>query len=676
MFFTEIATMAAVACVVAFGVAGAQGQGAPADQVRLAVDVGKAGAEISPLVYGQFIEHLGRCIRDGIWAEKLRDRKFLLEMGKSPWQAIRGGLPATTQPGTPAEQGKPAAGSTDVSLDPAGAYGGSHGLALWVRQAKDGPSGVSQGGIGLLKDKEYVGYAVLASPASPTGVQVRVSWGAGESDGISLPIAGVGASYKKFPFRFRAGATTDDARIALTVEEGLLWAACLSLMPADNVRGMRRDTLELLRRLNAPIYRWPGGNFVSGYNWKDGIGDRDRRPARWERAWNDVEDNDFGIDEFLDFCREIKTEPLIVVNTGLGGFDDAAQEVEYVNGPAKSRWGGERARNGHAEPYNVTWWGIGNEMYGGWQLGNVPVERYVHRHNAFVQAMRAVDGRIRVVAVGAGGKWNDFIVPGCAAHADLLSMHHYSERKLRVPLSPADLQTYRKNFPAYSASIAQAVRNMVADLRKRQDGKDPAVMKLKLAIDEYGIVREWNPAPDAAGVGAYEHYYTVGDAVTVARGLNEMLRNADIVGMANWPQTVNVIGAIKTTRNHACMDAVGHLLSLYRARVGGRTVSLDVPADTPLDAAAAWDAQAGLLSLALVNSSLDRELDVTLRPAGLPAGAAAEGWLIAGELEAFNTPGQDEQVTVKPLGALSLEKPIRLRPHSITVVQVRSSSSR
>jgi alpha-N-arabinofuranosidase len=217
---------------------------------------------------------------------------------------------------------------------------------------------------------------------------------------------------------------------------------------------------------------------------------------------------------------------------------------------------------------------------------------------------------------------------------------------------------------------------MVADLRKRQDGKDPAVTKLKLAIDEYGIVRDWNPTPDAPGVGAFEHYYTVGDAVTVARGLNEMLRSAEAIGMANWPQTVNVIGAIKTTRNHACMDAVGHMLTLYRARLGGRAVSLDSPANTPLDAAAAWDAQAGLLSLALVNSSLDRELELTVQPADLPAGATAEGWQIAGELEAFNTPGQDEKVTVKPLGALNLDGPIRLPPHSITVVQVRSGGSR
>jgi alpha-N-arabinofuranosidase len=646
-------TFGLVAALVALaGVA--CGQGAPVDAIDLTVDVAEAKAEISPLVYGQFIEHLGRCIRDGIWAEKLRDRKFLLEMDKSPWKPL-----------------KATGAQADIFLDPAGAYGGAHALAVWARDSGGGACGVSQGGIGLLKDKEYVGYAVLAAPAEPADAQVRIAWGDGEGDGVNVPLAGFAAAHKKFPFRFKAGATTDDARISLTVGKGLVWAACLSLMPADNVRGLRADTLELLRRLNSPIYRWPGGNFVSGYNWQDGLGDRDRRPARWERAWNDVEDNDFGIDEFLDFCREIKTEPLIVVNTGLGGFDAAAREVEYVNGPAGSRWGGERARNGHPAPYGVVWWGIGNEMYGNWQLGNVPVERYVLRHNAFVDAMRTVDSRIRVVTVGAGGKWNDLVVPGCAAHADLLSMHHYSERKLRVPLAPEDLQTYRKNFPAYSDSIADAVQRMVADLRQRQDGKDPAVTKLKLAIDEYGIVREWNPAPDAVGVGAYEHYFTLGDAVTVARALHVMLRNADAVGMANWPQTVNVIGAIKTTRNHACMDAVGHLLTLYRARVNGRNVPLAVPAGSSLDAAAAWDAGSGILALALVNTSLDRELDVAARVDGMPAGATVELWQMAGDLQAFNTPGQVEQVSIKPLGTIAPGKPIRLPPHSITVAQVR-----
>jgi len=199
------------------------------------------------------------------------------------------------------------------------------------------------------------------------------------------------------------------------------------------------------------------------------------RPPRWERAWEDVEDNDFGIDEFLAFCRRIDTEPLVVVNTGLGSVDAAAELVEYANGSPKTRGGSRRARAGHAEPYGVVWWGIGNEMYGGWQLGNVPVERYALRHNAFVRAMKAVDAKIKIVAVGSPGKWNDIVVPRCAASMDLLSAHHYTQRGLRVPFSPEDARKYKESFLDYSGRVAAGVRRLVDDLRASRDGSDPAV---------------------------------------------------------------------------------------------------------------------------------------------------------------------------------------------------------
>ena len=293
-------------------------------------------------------------------------------------------------------------------------------------------------------------------------------------------------------------------------------------------------------------------------------------------------------------------------------------------------------------------------MYGNWQLGNVPVERYVLRHNAFVDAMRAVDSRIRVVAVGAGGKWNDLIVPGCAAHADLLSMHHYSERKLRVPLSPEDLQTYRKNFPAYSGSIAEAVQRMVADLRQRQDGKDPAVTKLKLAIDEYGIVREWNPAPDAVGrrlVRTLLHAGRRGDrrpgpARDVAkrrRGRHGQLAADGQCDRGDQddpqprlhgcrgPPADPVPGARRRAKRAA--GRAGRFVPGRRGRVGRRIGdSRPWPWSTP---------------------RLDRELDVVPRVDGMPAGATVELWQMSGELQAFNTPGQDEQVSVKPLGTIA-----------------------
>ncbi|MBM4030684.1 MAG: hypothetical protein FJ291_02740 [Planctomycetes bacterium] len=627
-----------------------------AGAAEISLDTAKPGPALSPYLYGQFIEHLGRCIRDGIWAEKLKDRKFLLEPGKS-WQVA-----------------KPEGAAFEAFHDAAGAYCGDKCLALWLREAKGGPCGIRQGGIGLLAGKEYVGYAVLANIGESAQIEVRLAWGSGAEDGQSVVLDKVGRTYARFPLRFKAGATTDAATLSvLLTKPAYVWLACLSLMPADNVKGMRADTLELIKRLNSPITRWPGGNFVSGYDWKDAIGDRDRRPPRWERAWNDVEDNDFGLDEFMAFCREVATEPYIAVNTGLGSVADAADEVEYANGPATSRWGSERAKNGNTAPYGVVWWGIGNEMYGGWQLGNVPVERYALRHNAFVQAMRARDSRIKVIAVGAPGRWNDVVVPLCAAHTDLLSGHHYTERRLKLPFSPEDAKKCEEGFVAYSGHVAGGVRGLVADFRRRLGKGNPAVDRLRLAVDEWGIVREWNPAPDPPGVGAFEHYYTLADAIATARAVHELIRSADLVAMANWAQAVNVIGAIKTTRNHACLDPAGHVLALYRAHLLGELVPVAVTGGGTVDAVAALDKKTGALAIGLINFSPNQEAAVALRfPADLkPPKAAA--WRINGpSLGATNAPGQPETVTTEKLPALlPLDAPIPLPAHSVTILEAK-----
>jgi alpha-N-arabinofuranosidase len=624
-----------------------------AAEVEITVDTGKAGATISPYVYGQFIEHLGRCIHDGIWAEKLFDRKFLQELGKN-WQTI-----------------KPKKAQADIFLDTAGAYAAAHAMTIWVRDAQGGRCGIRQDKIGVVKGKEYVGYAVLQNVTVPVPVEIRLVWGNGPEDSQSVVLDNVTGPYKRYPFRFRAGATTDAASLSVTLSApGYLWVAGVSLMPADNIRGMRADTLALLRKLNAPIYRWPGGNFVSGYQWKDAVGDRDRRPPRWERAWNDVEDNDFGLDEFVAFCREINTEPLIVVNTGLGAVEDAAAEIEYANGSPKTRWGSVRAQNGHAGPYGVVWWGVGNEMFGNWQLGNVPVERYVLRHNAFAKAMRAADPSIKLVGVGAVGKWDDLIVPGCADHMELLSLHHYSERKLKIPFSPEDEAKYERNFLVYSDCIARGVRTMVGDLRKRQGKNDPAIDRLRLCIDEWGLVRDWDPKPDGPGVGSFECYYTIGDAVTVGRALHELLRAADLVGMANWPQTVNVIGAIKTSRTAAALDPVGHLLALYRATVHGRVIPVSVPPSSMVDAVAALDSAGGILSIGLINFAPKDTTTVRMRLSGATDLTSAGVWRIDGKtLDAINVPGQPEAVTTTKLpGPIVADAPLQLAPHSITVL--------
>jgi alpha-N-arabinofuranosidase len=624
-----------------------------ATDTTITIDASQPGATINPFIYGQFIEHMGRCIHGGIWAEMLHDRKFLLAPDKS-WKAVG-----------------PEEADFDVAQDTAGAYCGDHAMALWVRDSGGGGCGIRQDGLGLINGDEYVGYAVLCHVNDPCPVTVRLAWGEDESAGQDIELQDVGHTYGKFAFRFRAGASTDNASLSLTIDQpGYLWVACLSLMPADNVDGMRADTLELLKRLNSPIYRWPGGNFVSGYRWKDGIGPRDRRPPRWERAWEDVEDNDVGVDEFLSLCRYLDTEPLIVVNTGLGSVEDAAELVQYVNGGPETPWGARRARAGHPEPYGVVWWGIGNEMYGDWQLGNVRVERYAVRHNAFVRAMRALDPNIKVVAVGQPGRWNDIVVPRCAANMDLLSAHHYTQRQMRVPFSPEDSRRYEQGFLAYSGRVAEGVRRLIEDMRARQDGSNPAVDRLRLSVDEWGIVREWQPDPDGPGVGIYEVYYPLGDGIAIGRALHELIRSADLVELAQWAQAVNVIGAIKTSRTHASMGSVGHLLALYRARVGGRLLPTRLSGDAPIDVVAAWDKETQTVSVGLINYSPNDDVSVTLKLDGVRANTATTAWRIHGpSLDAINVPGDPESITTAQLPHTAIDQPILLPAHSITVLQ-------
>lgn len=622
-------------------------------ETSLVVDTAQAGPLIHPYVYGQFIEHAGRCIHDGIWAEMLQDRKFYWEPGKV-WQKCG-----------------PEGADFEVVHDTAGAYCGDHCLAIWVRAAAGGDCGVRQGALGLVAGREYTGYAIVKHVAEPSPVKIRLAWGADTAAGAETVVEKFSGQYEKVTFRFRAGQSTDQGSLSLTLAQpGYLWVACLSLMPADNVRGMRADTLALLKRLNAPIYRWPGGNFVSGYHWKDGVGPRDCRPPR---TWDAVEDNDFGIDEFLDFCREIQTEPLVVVNTGLGSVLEAMQEVEYVNGSAETDWGSRRARAGHAEPYKVTWWGIGNEMYGDWQLGHVPVERYALRHNTFVRAMRQVDPHIKTVAVGFPGKWNDVIVPQCAEQTDLLSGHHYLERHMQIPFSPEDARKYEENFLQYSGSLAAGVRAIVDDFRRRQDGNNAAVQRLRLAVDEWGIVRDWNAPSDGPGVGIFEVFYPLGDAIAAGRALHEMLRAADVIQLGQWAQAVNLIGAIKTNKTQTSMGAIAHLLALYRAQIDGRVIPVAVAENVPLDAIAATNDQDKTISIGLINYSPESNLSVALDLRGARENPMVRAWRIDGpRLDSINVPGQPEAVTTEEVTvSLAPGSRLILPRHSITVLKIK-----
>jgi alpha-N-arabinofuranosidase len=320
-----------------------------AETIEVTIDANERRPEINPFIYGQFIEHLGRCIYGGIWAEMLEDRKFYFPItgeydpyksledtdfpvvGASPWQIIAD-----------------AGGVTMQSEDP---FVGEHTPRIAAG------NGIRQRDLAVVGGKKYRGYIWLKGAegdAGPVEVALVCDVLKSESQTQQHKIASVGGDYKKYEFEFTAPVSDDRSMLEVRVAgDKPVCVGTASLMPADNVRGMRADTLALLKQLDAPLYRWPGGNFVSGYDWRDGIGDRDRRPPRKNPAWTGVEHNDVGLDEFIDFCREVNAEPMIAANTGFGDDYSAAQEVEYVNGGADTIGGSWRVKNGHAEPYNV-----------------------------------------------------------------------------------------------------------------------------------------------------------------------------------------------------------------------------------------------------------------------------------------------------------------------------------
>ncbi|HAK93705.1 MAG TPA: alpha-L-arabinofuranosidase [Planctomycetes bacterium] len=576
----------------------------------VAIDAGRTFEPMSPYIYGQFIEHLGRCIYGGIWAEMLEDRKFFYAAGRreSPW--------------------KPFGERAAVAMHTEAPLAGAHAVEL--RPSADGaPAGIAQDGLGLIAGKEYVGRLAVAGSAGSGPVTVSLVWGPGENDRQRIEIAGLSADYAKKPFRFTAGASTDDGRLEIGAAPragGSVRIGAVSLMPADHVSGMRPDTLALLKELNAPIYRWPGGNFVSGYDWKDGLGDPDRRPPRKNPAWRGVEHNDFGINEFMTFCRVLGTEPLIVVNSGLGDVALATSAVEYANGAPDTPMGRLRASHGRAEPYKVLWWGIGNEMYGNWQLGHMPLSQYVEKHNVFARAMHAVDPSLKFVAVGAVGAWSETMLKNCADNMHLMSEHFYCGAQ-------GGLLSHARQIPDNIRRIADAHRRYRASIPALA-GKD-----IRIAMDEWNYW--YGPHP----YGELGTQYFLKDALGIAAGLNEYSRATDIIFMANYAQTVNVIGCIKTTKTAAAFDTTGLVLALYRARFGVVPVAVE-GSPAPLDIAAAWTDGRTALTISVVNPTLS-PATVATTLAGAALASAGTAYVLTGPSpDACNVPGKPPQVTV------------------------------
>ncbi len=566
---------------------------AETSDVTLVVDQSKKSAPISKYIYGQFIEHLGRCIYGGIWSEMLEDRKFFDSVGakESPWFAVY---------------------DCDIQMVTKDPFVGTH--TPECRCETERWIGVAQKGLAFQKGRKYKGYAWVRPSRGIQRVDVHFHYMLdGKDQSKVFTWKPEFDRYTKVEFELESPVTFNDVKIEVAAKGiGTFQVGTVSVMPSDNIHGMRADTLKLLKELDSPVYRWPGGNFVSGYDWKDGIGDRDHRPPRKNPAWKGIEHNDFGFDEFMVFCRYLQTEPYIAVNTGSGQVTGAVDELQYANGSPETPMGKLRVKNGHAEPYGVRWWCVGNEMYGNWQIGHMSVDDYIKKHNLFAEKFRETDPNVRLVGVGAVGKWDEAFIPGAFGHMEYLSEHIYVRNK------PDTVEHCR-----LVANAVRRVTNAHRDYEKRWPNLY-AQKKLPVVMDE------WNYWYGPEIFGQIGTRYFVKDGAGIAMGLHEFYRASDLYIMANYAQTVNVIGAIKTSKTSAQMETTGLVLTLYRKWFGSIPVECKVAGEkeSPLDVSAALTADGRTLTLSIVNPS-QKNISVQLDAAKLKTAESGKLYVIA-----------------------------------------------
>jgi alpha-N-arabinofuranosidase len=413
--------------------------------------------------------------------------------------------------------------------------------------------------------------------------------------------------------------------------------------PLSDGRGFRRDVLDLLKELRLSVLRWPGGNFVSNYHWQDGIGPKDARPARPDLAWGGVESNRFGTDEYLEYCRELDVEPYICLNMGTGTLEEALGWIEYCNSERRTYWATRRRDNGHEAPYAVSWWGLGNEMYGAWQVGALSAEEYVAEARRWARAIKMLDPQARLVSCGELGwtDWDVTVIDGLSSVVDLHSIHIYT--------GSDDYWTNVLSPHASERAISTA-----AALLGRTAYEQGLTTVPRLAYDEWNV---W--FRDRSG--ALEERYTMPDALAVGTYLNIFVRNCRWVAMANLAQMVNAIAPVVTTEQAAevqpiyypfLLHAQGHLDLAIDAFVEGPVVEApseqltrwphrvqDLGPFPLVEVAATVDDRRANLATTLVNrSESEEQVRLVLRRGGF-AGTARIRRVTSGGRRSTTIPG-------------------------------------
>lgn len=452
----------------------------------------------------------------------------------------------------------------------------------------------------------------------------------------------------------------------------------------SDANGFRKDVAEEIKKLGVPIVRYPGGNFVSGYNWLDGIGPKASRPRVLDKAWNSINTNEFGTDEYLAWCRLVGTQPLLGLNLGTGTPEQAAALVEYCNQPQGTRWSELRRKNGNVDPYNVHHWCLGNEMDGPWQIGHMTATEYGMKAQDSARQMRAVDPSLKLIACGSSGpgmptylEWDREVLEQCYEYVDAISLHRYfnNERETGGDSS---------KFLSMNLSMERQIEEVAAvcDVVR---GHKRSPKKLWLSFDEWNV---WYRQTDGNGkrqVAPHllEEIYNLEDALLVGGIVNTLIRKSDRVKLACLAQLVNVIAPIMTNSTGLFRQTIYYPYSWALAFARGSALELLVESpshdvkglgDVPyVDAVAALESETGKGALFLLNRDLEKPHKVEILWEA-PAPRTGEVSVLTGpDLKAANSFDAPQRVVPqrgdKPsdsAGRTALELP----PRSYTVVQL------
>ncbi|GAB3219156.1 alpha-N-arabinofuranosidase [Kineococcus gypseus] len=432
--------------------------------------------------------------------------------------------------------------------------------------------------------------------------------------------------------------------------------------PASDDDGFRTDVLALVREQGVTAVRYPGGNFVSGYRWEDGVGPVESRPTRLDPAWRTIESNAFGLNEFVKWTRKADVEPIMAMNLGTRGLQEAIDLLEYANHPQGTALSDARIEHGAKEPHGVRMWCLGNEMDGPWQLGHKTAEEYGRLAAETARAMRQFDADLELVACGSSGRsmptfgaWEATVLEHAYDVVDYVSAHAYYQ------LEGDDVA----GFLASSVDMDRFIREVVATA-DHVGAKLSSSKRIDIAFDEWnvwyvrelqssGMPEDWTPAPRLS-----EDAYTALDAVVVGSLLITLLRHSDRVTAACQAQLVNTISAIRCEPGGpAWRQTIFHPFALTARHAQGQVLDLRVDAPTlttakhgearVLDAVATVDPDEGRLAVFVVNRHPTEPIAFSTDLRGFGEVSLAQTHLIGGDdLFAVNTADAPDRVTPRP----------------------------